>query len=100
MIVSGQILGIWHKTERRVFGSPRGAKISWTKAILTWNCKTFSVPLSGLRHLAARVACSVPDSLQYKDQLDEINLTGRIHALRIAGSQGLFRRWRRTGGGG
>ena len=41
------------------------------------------MPAAGLRHLAARYTLvPVPDVLQYKDQLDEVNLlTGRIHAL-------------------
>ena len=45
-------------------------------------CKSFSPAQTRLRDGPARFTVPVPDVLQYRDQLEEINLlTGRIHAL-------------------
>jgi hypothetical protein len=74
---------IWHKTERRVVWVAQGCEDILDESDPHLELQDFfPCPCPAYGTLQRGSLVPVPDSLQYKDQLDEINmLTGRIHAL-------------------
>jgi hypothetical protein len=74
---------IWHKGERRVVWVAQGVEDILDEADPEFELQGFfpcPKPAYGTCQRGSLVP--VPDALQYKDQLDEVNLlTGRIHAL-------------------
>jgi hypothetical protein len=74
---------IWHKGERRVVWVAQGAEDILDEDDPHLELQDFfPCPCPAYGTLQRGSLVPVPDSLQYKDQLDEINmLTSRIHAL-------------------
>ena len=74
---------IWDKTTKRWCGSRRAARTSSTRTTRTLSCRiVFPCPKPAYGTVQPGSLIPVPEVLQYKDQLDEVNmLTGRIHAL-------------------
>jgi hypothetical protein len=74
---------IWHKTERRVVWVAKGCEdiLDEDEPHLDLEC-FFPCPKPAYGTLQRGSLVPVPDMMQYKDQLEEVNqLTGRIHAL-------------------
>jgi hypothetical protein len=74
---------IWHKGERRVVWVAQGCEDILDEANPHLDLAGFfPCPQPAYGTLQRYTLVPVPDVLQYKDQLDEVNLlTGRIHAL-------------------
>lgn len=78
-----QFWEIWHKTEKRVVWVAHGCEDILDEADPHLKLQDFfPCPCPAYGTLQRGSLIPVPDPMQYKDQLDEVNaLTGRIHAL-------------------
>ena len=74
---------IWHKTERRVVWVAEGCELILDEDDPHLDLQGFfPCPKPAYGTVQRGSLVPVPDAMQYKDQLDEIDLlTGRIHAL-------------------